>query len=151
MGKALLCGMIFDDLSNFVSWFKEDSCMMLTANLYCGSVKMLELALGKLQPVSCHNHQTNLELSRWWLFWVCIFFFLFSFFFEWKNFIKKESWETTLTSSKITSKRFRGAEHGPKKPKMLFSKDQWANIWGSPVSNSRDPIKRDRSIIITVY
>ena len=25
--------------------------LMLTANLYCGSVKMLELALGKLQPV----------------------------------------------------------------------------------------------------
>ena len=89
MGKALLCGMIFDNLSNFVSWFKEDSCMMLTANLYCGSVKMLELALGKLQPVSCHSHQTNLELSRWWLFWVCIFFFFFFFFAEWKYFIKE--------------------------------------------------------------
>ena len=68
MGKALLCGMIFDTLSNFVSWFKEDSCMML-------------------QPVSCHNHQTNLELSRGWLFWVCIFFLflllLLFFFFGW--------------------------------------------------------------------
>ena len=33
----------------------------------------------------CHNHQTNLELSRWWLSWVCIFFF---FLAEWKIFIK---------------------------------------------------------------
>ena len=81
-------------------WFKEDSCMML-------------------QPVSCHNHQTNLELSRGWLFWVCIFF-SFSFLAEWKIFIKERIEKQHQHLPKLHPKD--SAELGPMKPKMLFSK-----------------------------
>ena len=92
------------------------------------------------------------EFASFFLFLLLLPFFFFFFFFllNGKILLRRE-WETTPTSPEITSKRFRGAELGPKKPKMIFSKDQWANIWAALLATLGTQSKEIGLFIITVY